>query len=434
MDWKQALSVLIPQTLAAITGGAPGVGGFATGYTRGRGLRDEMQNRQSYLDLAQQRETYNQGRDVIDDQRRAQLDAAAKSQRIMQLLQDQPGWLTAAIEQGMTSGAADPADFGRQQYEDMLNAVQKAIPEVGEHRDALRMAAGDPKSLANTARVRRYAGIYDKMTKDATPEHYEALLQSPRPVVDGMTFKDMDALMQSAGKGWAQAPPKEKTAGSFEDYTTATPERKAQIAADRKTYMQADDRPRITVQTAGGLPTAVQRRVDATSRSYESVAVVKNMQKVAESIEFANQLDPNTKNPADDQALIYNFAKAMDPDSVVREGEYAVVQKYAQSWAEKFGFDVKRLYSNSQFLTPEARANMKATITAKGKAAQNQYGRVRKQYADKINRITGSTDGDEYLIDFGVMMPSGGGKAAPAETPAPGRIYYDASGNPIKRN
>ena len=52
------------------------------------------------------------------------------------------------------------------------------------------------------------------------------------------------------------------------------------------------------------------------------------------------------KNPTstNDQALIYAFAKAMDPTSSVREGEYATVQKYAQSFANQLGFDVNRLF------------------------------------------------------------------------------------------
>ena len=33
----------------------------------------------------------------------------------------------------------------------------------------------------------------------------------------------------------------------------------------------------------------------------------------------------------DDQALIYTFAKVMDPNSVVRESEYQTVQDYSQS-------------------------------------------------------------------------------------------------------
>ena len=113
----------------------------------------------------------------------------------------------------------------------------------------------------------------------------------------------------------------------------------------------------------------------------------------------------------------------MDPDSVVREGEYATVQKYGQSWAEQFGFDVKRLFSNTAFLTPQARANMKATVRAKYAAALPQYQNVRKSYVDRINKRTGAKDGDQYLIDYGAAFPTTGmpgqSAAPPANTPPP---------------
>jgi hypothetical protein len=165
------------------------------------------------------------------------------------------------------------------------------------------------------------------------------------------------------------------------------------------------------------LPAAQQRRVDAKAKTFESLPVVKNTQKMAEAVSFANSLDINTKNPADDQALIYAFAKAMDPDSVVREGEYATVQKYAQSWAERFGFDVKRIYSNTAFLTPQARANMKKTIQAKFAAGKTQYDNVRKSYINQVNKITGQQDGEDYLTDYGAAFPQEPSTSAPSAPP-----------------
>jgi len=183
----------------------------------------------------------------------------------------------------------------------------------------------------------------------------------------------------------------------------------------KKEMGQADDRPRAApVVGPEGLPAATMRRVDAKSKAFELLPAVKNTQKMSEAVGFANALDVNTKNPADDQALIYAYAKAMDPDSVVREGEYATVQKYAQSWAQSFGFNAARVFSNVAFLTPEARQNMKTTINAKFKAAERQYSGIRKSYTDQINQITGHQDGDSYLTDFGSAFPTGGGAAAAA--------------------
>lgn len=172
-------------------------------------------------------------------------------------------------------------------------------------------------------------------------------------------------------------------------------------------------------QGMASLPPAVARRVDSKSKGWDTLPVVKTTQKMAEAVSFASSLDINTKNPADDQALIYAFAKAMDPDSVVREGEYATVQHYAQSWAESFGFNAARIFSNTTFLTPQARANMKRTIQAKYAAGKQQYDNVRRSYAKQINGITGQQNGEDYLTDYGGGFPSEQpATAAPPSAPA----------------
>ena len=143
----------------------------------------------------------------------------------------------------------------------------------------------------------------------------------------------------------------------------------------------------------------MQARIDAKGKEFNGQPIVKRIQTMAEAVSFANAFDPKTTNPADDQALIYAFAKAMDPDSVVREGEYNTVQKYAQSWADTFGFDAKRIFSNTAFLTPQARANMKSTIGAKYQSALPQYRNVRKNYVAQMDRLTGGK-GEDWLVDY----------------------------------
>lgn len=176
-------------------------------------------------------------------------------------------------------------------------------------------------------------------------------------------------------------------------------------------------------QNVGQLPYKTQQRVDMKSRSFDQQPVVKRVQTMAEAVDFAKGMDPKTNNPADDQALIYAFAKAMDPDSVVREGEYATVQKYAQSWASSLGFNAARIFSNTPFLTEQARGNMKRTIEAKFNATKTQYENLRSSYGKQIDAITGLKDGAERLVDYGGAFP---GQAAPNGTPtaAPGMPSY----------
>ena len=45
------------------------------------------------------------------------------------------------------------------------------------------------------------------------------------------------------------------------------------------------------------------------------------------------------------QGIISDYAKALDPDSVVREGEYATVARYAQNLGEKVLSEIKQAFS-----------------------------------------------------------------------------------------
>ena len=105
----------------------------------------------------------------------------------------------------------------------------------------------------------------------------------------------------------------------------------------------------------------------------------------------------------------------MDPDSFVREGEYATVQKYAQSWAQSFGFNAQRIFSNTAFLTPEARENMKTTIRAKYASALPQYRNVRKNYVQQVDSMLGKPGaGDEWVLDYEAAFPQ---SSQPQTTP-----------------
>lgn len=146
---------------------------------------------------------------------------------------------------------------------------------------------------------------------------------------------------------------------------------------------------------------ASDRRVDNLRTKFSGEPIVKKYNTVTDALQFVKTVPMENNNPAYDQALIYAFAKAMDPDSVVREGEYATVQKYAQSWLDNFKFNAKRVIDNGEFLTPEARKNMKAVIEQRSKPVVSQYGNLRKSYANQVNAITGSNDGESYLIDYG---------------------------------
>lgn len=430
MDWSKLLE-LAP--LALMKPGSPEGAAMMQGYMQSQQrmqqqrMQEHGMQRQDALAQAQlgNMQADNQRADQqIEMQKAAQALARLTASRreglgALETLQQQPDTqLPAGI---------DPLQAQNALVVDQLGAQQAyGVPEGTPQTPLPNMTA-----LVSEGKKRRAAKRYEAFAKSYGQQAAEA----ENSVTDstgefaGMTF----AAIRGLGQSVPPAPPAPKTRipaqpGSMEEYINATPERQAVILAARKAYNQSDDRPRVNVNVggpAGTLPPAIARRVDAKAKGFDAQAIVKTTQKMAEAVGFANSLDPNTKNPADDQALIYAFAKAMDPDSVVREGEYATVQKYAQAWAETFGFNAARLFTNTSFLTPQARLNMKQTIQKRYAAGRVQYDNVRKSYAAQIDKITGQPgSGEEWLVDYGGAFPAD--QPSPVAAPPP-------TANPYRR-
>lgn len=176
--------------------------------------------------------------------------------------------------------------------------------------------------------------------------------------------------------------------GSFSDYQNEDANRKKSIAA-------------AGVAGASGYSPTTVTKIQQITGQFDSEPSIKNYQVIKEAESFVKSLGTGTSaNAGDDQGLLYAFAKAMDPNSVVREGEYATVQKYAQSWADTFKFNAKRILSNSPFLTDKAREQMKATITKKANASTQSFNNIYSEYGRRINKISGGNDGTDFITDY----------------------------------
>lgn len=149
-----------------------------------------------------------------------------------------------------------------------------------------------------------------------------------------------------------------------------------------------------------GLKPATATAVRSQVSAFKTEPLVQNFATIQEGNNFASSLADTTKNPADDQALIYALAKALDPGSVVREGEYATAQKYAQSWVKAYGKGITQAIAGTGFLSEEARRNIKKTIETKFNASKKSYDALRSSYVNGINDLTGRDDGEKFVRDY----------------------------------
>lgn len=91
--------------------------------------------------------------------------------------------------------------------------------------------------------------------------------------------------------------------------------------------------------------------------------------------------DVNTKNPYDDQALIFSFMKVLDPGSVVREGEFKTAQNNS-SILNSVAAGWQNAATGTGMLTKEQRQKILNTMRTLGDQKKQQYGQLVQGYAD----------------------------------------------------
>lgn len=119
-------------------------------------------------------------------------------------------------------------------------------------------------------------------------------------------------------------------------------------------------------------------------------------------------------NGADDQRLIYLFAKAQDPDSVVREGEYANASRFLSTIPQGIVSQITRVANIDKntgkmtiattpdgFLTPEARKEIVKALEEQYVGSKQSYDNLRSEYARRINSYSGQKGlGEQMLVNY----------------------------------
>lgn len=263
-----------------------------------------------------------------------------------------------------------------------------------------------PQSMQDLRRMQRRQKVFESQLKQ--DENRITIPPIPSLGINAPVEVDKtlaDNLLNQAGSNVRQ--------GQQQEFTAEQNEAKAKADAEQS-RLDRESRERIALANrvaaaeralASGKQSRTVQQAITMANQFDGNAITKNYAVVREGADFARSLKGGTS--ADDIGLLYAFAKAMDPGSVVREGEYATVQKYAQSWAEQFGFKVARIFSNTPFLSDQAKTNMIATITSKEQAAKRSYENLRKEASKKFENL--KENPEDWLANYNV----GAGNAVP---------------------
>lgn len=165
------------------------------------------------------------------------------------------------------------------------------------------------------------------------------------------------------------------------------------------------NRKRSIVNIGGGnLSNATIGKVQQVSGQFDNEQTVKDYNTVATQVDYVNSLG---KNPTDDIARVYAFAKVMDPNSAVREGEYKTVADYSQALLQRQGLKAARIFDNRGFLTDEARGFIEKTLNKRLSTQKKTYDNVANEYGRRIDKITGAGDGKEWITDYSTGYNTG---------------------------
>jgi hypothetical protein len=174
-----------------------------------------------------------------------------------------------------------------------------------------------------------------------------------------------------------------------------------QTPVDFSTYQNIDANRKKSIAAAtgvaNGISNATLTKVQTISNQFDGEQIVKDYNQIIQSIDAVRNAGTS---PADDIQRIYAFAKIMDPNSVVREGEYATVKKYSQTWLGNAGKELVRVVENKGFLSQEARELLLKTLENRLSSTEKAYNNLTSEYGRRINKITGGTDGTEYITDY----------------------------------
>ena len=153
---------------------------------------------------------------------------------------------------------------------------------------------------------------------------------------------------------------------------------------------------------SGGLTSAqINSTINQIAGSFDNEQIVKDYNSILAQVNFVKTAGTT---PTDDISRVYAFAKVMDPTSVVREGEYKTVQDYSQALLQQFGLRAERVFTNTGFLTPEARTFLQNTLQRRLTTSQQQYDNLRTSYQQRISDA--QSGGYNSLTNYGGAFPA----------------------------
>jgi hypothetical protein len=152
-----------------------------------------------------------------------------------------------------------------------------------------------------------------------------------------------------------------------------------------------------------GLSASVLAKVSTIAQSHDTNQLVKDYNVIQNKAGSMERILQSGVGGPGDLALVFEFMKALDPNSVVRETEYTTAAKSGNIFSGVFARFNGYLKEEGGFLPPNVQKAFVDIMKTKLDVATQQYENYHSEQARKINNITGGTDGEEYLTNYGAV-------------------------------
>lgn len=186
------------------------------------------------------------------------------------------------------------------------------------------------------------------------------------------------------------------------------------------TLLEAAEERRNAAIEAGELLPEQYEEVDKIDKEFRSEPIVKEFNEASAKRFAVNEVVENGVKGVEDMLLVYEFMKAVDPTSVVRESEFQNAAETGNIFAGKFTKYNEGYFGEGGFLPPEVQASFLNSMNASWSGKQKMYFNIKDEYGKKVDRRFGTQNGQSYLTSYEDAAPLD--TAASIDTAKPGQI------------
>lgn len=157
----------------------------------------------------------------------------------------------------------------------------------------------------------------------------------------------------------------------------------------------------VPIKDTTSLNLRIATQVDRIVTSFDGAPIVKQYNEVQNKLlTFSSIINLGVGGPGD-LALVFEFMKALDPGSVVRESEYAAAASSGNIFAGIFTRFNKGYFAPEGGILPDrVKQDFLKIVQVKYEAINSQYTNLRSEKGRLIDRKTGDADGMDFLVNY----------------------------------